>query len=76
MQDGGSDIVTGMEVLENENGESSARPGPDAAAARKEAATQAVANMSKRVSGGGKAGGMVAGYARPGADHSCTSYAT
>ena len=25
MQDGGSDIVTGMEVLETENGESSAR---------------------------------------------------
>ena len=68
MQDGGSDIVTGMEVLEGENGESNARSGPDAAASRKEAANQAVANMSRRVSGGGKTGGMVAGYARPGAD--------
>ena len=68
MQDGGNDIVTGMEVLKGENGESNARSGPDAAASRKEAANQAVANMSRRVSGGGKTGGMVAGYARPGAD--------
>ena len=51
--------MTGMEVLENENDESSTRSlaGPDGRArGGKEAANQAVANMSRRVSGGGKTG--------------------
>ena len=51
-----------------ENGVEIARSEPDAAATRKEAANLAVAAMSRRVSGGGKSGGMVAGYARPGVD--------
>ena len=62
------DDVTRMEGLEDINAGTNARSGPDAAATRREAANQAVAAMSRRVSGGGKSSGMVAGYARPGAD--------
>ena len=68
MQNGGMDGVSGMEGMVNNNGDVIARPELDAAAARKEAANQAVASMSRRVSGGGKTGGMVAGYARPDPD--------
>ena len=69
MQIGEEGHVTGMEGVENENGSTIARPKTDAAAAAKEAATQAVAALSRRVRGGDKATGTVAGYARPGADH-------
>ena len=62
MQNGGTDGVSGMEGMVNNNGDVIARPELDAAAARKEAANQAVAKLSRRVSGGGKTGGMVAGY--------------
>ena len=62
------DCDTIMEEQETENGSENARSESDAAATRKEAANKAVAAMSKRVSGNGKRGGMVAGYARPGAD--------
>ena len=62
------DCDTIMEEHETENGSENARSESDAAATRKEAANKAVAAMSKRVSGNGKRGGMVAGYARPGAD--------
>jgi hypothetical protein len=58
MQNGGIDGVSGMEAMVDDNGGTIARPQPDAAAARKEAANQAVARMSRRVSGGGKTGGM------------------
>ena len=68
MQHGGTDNDMTMEEPRNENGVEIARPEPDAAAARREAANMAVAAMSRRVSGGGKSGGMVAGYARPGVD--------
>ena len=57
-----------MEGVDNENGSATARPEADAAAATKEAAIQVVATMSRRVRGGDKAAGIVAGYARPGAD--------
>ena len=57
-----------MEGVDNENGSAIARPEADAAAATKEAAIQVVAAMSRRVRGGDKAAGIVAGYARPGAD--------
>ena len=57
-----------MEGQDIGNGAEIARPESDAAATRREAANLAVAAMSRRVSGGGKTGGMVAGYARPGAD--------
>ena len=69
MQQGGMDDVTRMEGLEDINAGTNARSGPDAAATKKEVANQAVAALSRRVSGGGKTRGMVAGYARPGADH-------
>ena len=68
MQQGGEGQVTGMEGVDNENGSAIARPEADAAAATKEAAIQVVAAMSRRVRGGDKAAGIVAGYARPGAD--------
>ena len=68
MLHGGEDGDLGMEGAENENGGATARPEADAATARKEAAIQAVAAMSRRVRGGDKATGMVAGYARPAAD--------
>ena len=57
-----------MEGVDVENGSAIARPEADAAAATKEAAIQVVAAMSRRVRGGDKAAGIVAGYARPGAD--------
>ena len=69
MQQGGEGQVTGMEGVDNENGSAIARPEADAAAATKEAAIQVVAAMSRRVRGGDKAAGIVAGYARPGAKY-------
>ena len=70
MQQGGEDQVVGMEGVDNgnANGSAIARPEADAAAATydKEAANQVVAAMSRRVRGGDKTSGTVAGYARPG----------
>ena len=69
MLHGGEDGVLGMGGMENENGGATARPEADAAAATKKAANQAVAALSRRVRGGDKASGTVAGYVRPGVDH-------
>ena len=69
MQYGEADNVTDMEGLAAENRAANAPPEPDAAAARREAANNAVAAMSRRVGGGGIVSGIVAGYARPGAEH-------
>ena len=69
MLHGGEDGVLGMDGMENENGGATARPEADAAAATKKAANQAVAALSRRVRGGDKASGTVAGYVRPGVDH-------
>ena len=55
------DDVTRMEGLEDINAGTNARSGPDAAATKKEVANQAVAALSRRVSGGGKTRGMLAG---------------
>ena len=68
MQYGEADNVTDMEGLAVENRAANAPPEPDAAAARREAANNAVAAMSRRVGGGGIVSGIVAGYARPGAE--------
>ena len=62
MLHGGEDGVLGMGGMENENGGATARPEADAATARKEAAIQAVAAMSRRVRGGEKAAGIVRAF--------------